>query len=96
VDFAQPAEKAESAIGCLGDDLPKPSSSLLGGIGTYLCVRSILSLPLSCSCFPPAPAILPSSDCAYVRVTNGRVPGCLGGADSEWVVRVGLSKKDEG
>jgi hypothetical protein len=34
-----------------------------------------LSCPLMASCFPSAPAILPSRDWAKVRVTKGRVGG---------------------
>ena len=39
---------------------------------THQCVMTMLSFPLRMSCFPAAPAILASSDCAKVSVTNGR------------------------
>lgn len=48
----------------------------------HQCVMIMLSLPLRMSCFPPAPAIFASSDCANVSVTNGRCgEGAAGGRD---------------
>lgn len=41
---------------------------------TYWCVISPLCSPLSASIFFSGPEILPSLDCANVRVTQGRTP----------------------
>jgi len=77
-------------------ELARPFPSRPGS--AYLWVRSMLSSPLSRSCFPPGPATLPSSDWAYVSVTNGRCLGALGGGEGEpeCEVSAGRSKKEAG